>query len=202
MAAAIKGEDVWVETAVLNGHPAEELAQYASERACGVIAMSTHGRSGTGRWVYGSTADKLLQLSPIPVFLIRAQESPPAIASEVTFKTVIVPLDGSNLGEAALSYATSVAGDPSLKIALVRVAPSDATYHGMMDPEFFEPSMYENAVKLAQDYLQDKKAELEAERYPVTVQVEEGFPADQIVEYAKGIDNSFNPDVGEGARRQ
>lgn len=36
--------------------------------------MSTHGRSGIGRWVYGSVADRVLRGANVPVLLIRASE--------------------------------------------------------------------------------------------------------------------------------
>lgn len=38
------------------------------------IVMSTHGRTGLSRWVYGSIADKLLRHATVPVLLIRSQE--------------------------------------------------------------------------------------------------------------------------------
>lgn len=37
------------------------------------IAMSSHGRSGFGRLVYGSVAEKVLQGATCPVLLIRAK---------------------------------------------------------------------------------------------------------------------------------
>jgi nucleotide-binding universal stress UspA family protein len=42
---------------------------------CDLIVMSTHGRSGIGRWVYGSVADKVLRSSSLPVLLVRATET-------------------------------------------------------------------------------------------------------------------------------
>lgn len=63
-----------VDTAVRFGQPAEEIIAYAEEAGCDLIAMSTHGRSGLGRWVYGSVADKVLRGSQIPVLLIRSHE--------------------------------------------------------------------------------------------------------------------------------
>jgi nucleotide-binding universal stress UspA family protein len=36
--------------------------------------MSTHGRGGVSRWVFGSVADKVLRQTEIPVILIRAKE--------------------------------------------------------------------------------------------------------------------------------
>lgn len=63
-----------VEAIIRFGQPAEEILAYAQEAACDLIVMSTHGRSGLGRWVYGSVADKVLRGSQIPVLLIRVTE--------------------------------------------------------------------------------------------------------------------------------
>jgi len=41
---------------------------------CNLIVMCTHGRSGLGRWVYGSIADKILRHAPAPVLLVRAAD--------------------------------------------------------------------------------------------------------------------------------
>ncbi|MCA9871481.1 MAG: universal stress protein, partial [Anaerolineae bacterium] len=61
-------------SAVRLGQPAEEIISYAGENNCELIVMSTHGRSGIGRWVYGSVADKVLRGSATPVLLVRVQE--------------------------------------------------------------------------------------------------------------------------------
>jgi len=70
----IKAAGHEVVTAIRLGQPAEEIISYASESGCEVIVMSTHGRSGIGRWVYGSVADKVLRGSATPVLLVRVQE--------------------------------------------------------------------------------------------------------------------------------
>jgi nucleotide-binding universal stress UspA family protein len=38
-----------------------------------IIVMSTHGRGGLNRWVFGSVADKVLRRAEVPILLIRAQ---------------------------------------------------------------------------------------------------------------------------------
>jgi nucleotide-binding universal stress UspA family protein len=38
--------------------------------------MSTHGRGGLGRLVFGSVADGILRHSEIPVLLVRSREKP------------------------------------------------------------------------------------------------------------------------------
>jgi len=57
---------------VLEGDPAGEIIDLANTTPNSLIAMSTHGRSGIGRWVLGSVAEKVVQHSRDPVLLIRA----------------------------------------------------------------------------------------------------------------------------------
>jgi len=57
---------------ILKGKPAETLADFASKNGFGLIIMSTHGRSGVSRWVFGSTADRVLRSACVPVLMVRA----------------------------------------------------------------------------------------------------------------------------------
>ena len=50
---------------------AESLLEQANTEAIDLIIMSTHGRSGIRRWVFGSVADKVLRQAEVPVMLIR-----------------------------------------------------------------------------------------------------------------------------------
>lgn len=53
---------------------AEAIIDLACRENVELIVMSTHGRSGLSRWIYGSVATKVLQQAPCPVFLVRAAE--------------------------------------------------------------------------------------------------------------------------------
>lgn len=57
---------------VLEGKPADVLADFASKNGFDLIIMSTHGRSGISRWVFGSTADRILRSACVPVLMVRA----------------------------------------------------------------------------------------------------------------------------------
>jgi nucleotide-binding universal stress UspA family protein len=56
---------------VLFGRPAEKIIKYAAKEKVDLIAMSTHGRSGFSRWVFGSVAEKVLRAAALPILLIR-----------------------------------------------------------------------------------------------------------------------------------
>ncbi|MBW1714199.1 MAG: universal stress protein [Deltaproteobacteria bacterium] len=49
---------------------AHVLLEHAQE--VDLVAMSTHGRTGLGRWALGSVAERVLRHSPKPVLLVRA----------------------------------------------------------------------------------------------------------------------------------
>ena len=55
----------------LEGHPADVLAQRARELEVDLIAMTTQGRGGLRRVVFGSVADAVLRGAPCPVLLVR-----------------------------------------------------------------------------------------------------------------------------------
>jgi nucleotide-binding universal stress UspA family protein len=56
----------------IEGDPAGEIIDLARKTPNDLIVISTHGRSGIGRWVLGSVAEKVVQHSRGPVLLVRA----------------------------------------------------------------------------------------------------------------------------------
>ena len=72
--ARVEGEGLRCTTAIRQGDVAEEIIRYCGEIGRTLVVMSTHGRSGLGRWVYGSVADRVLRYADVPVLLVRATE--------------------------------------------------------------------------------------------------------------------------------
>ena len=66
-----------VETHSLRGDPASSIIDVATETPDRLVAMTTHGRSGVGRWVLGSVADRVVRNSGDPVLVVRAGERRP-----------------------------------------------------------------------------------------------------------------------------
>lgn len=58
---------------VLFGRPADRIVEYATKEEVDLIAISTYGRSGFGRWAFGSVAKRIMRATTIPVLLIRPQ---------------------------------------------------------------------------------------------------------------------------------
>lgn len=70
IAANLLIEDFQVDTVAELGEAAMVILETAANRKVDVIAMSTHGRSGFSRWLFGSVTGKVLSASPCPVFVI------------------------------------------------------------------------------------------------------------------------------------
>lgn len=70
----LRTEGITIHIAVEVGLAAETIIDYAAEYQVDLIVMSTHGRSGLQRWVYGSVADKVLRGAHVPVVLVRAHQ--------------------------------------------------------------------------------------------------------------------------------
>ena len=59
------------EERILVGPVAETIAKHAKSSRCDLIYLGTHGRSALADAFVGSTASKLLQISEVPVLLVR-----------------------------------------------------------------------------------------------------------------------------------
>lgn len=59
------------------GRPAEEIIAAAQESKCDLIILSTRGLTGLDRYLIGSVANRVAQLAPCPVLLMRPDKSSP-----------------------------------------------------------------------------------------------------------------------------
>ncbi len=111
------------ETCILANAPALAILNAAAEYRADMIVMTSHGRSGFNRWIFGSVAEHVARQAQIPVLMLRQQqfpfwtegaelvEAPMALGTTETLPDlcVLVPLDGSPLAEEALEPAASCA---------------------------------------------------------------------------------------------
>jgi nucleotide-binding universal stress UspA family protein len=65
-------EGLKVMTTVRTGEPPDEIIASAREISADVIAMTTHGRTGLKRLLFGSVAEAVLRMADVPVFMLRA----------------------------------------------------------------------------------------------------------------------------------
>jgi nucleotide-binding universal stress UspA family protein len=71
VAADLHKKGLKVKGVVGFGPAVDEILRVAEEESADLIAMSTHGRSGVGRWVLGSVADAVVRRAELPVLVVR-----------------------------------------------------------------------------------------------------------------------------------
>lgn len=60
-----------VEEVIAHGDAASEIVRVAGERKVDLIVISTHGRTGLGRMLFGSTAEQVVRHAPCPVLVVK-----------------------------------------------------------------------------------------------------------------------------------
>ena len=187
------------------GHPAEEILRYADENDIDIILMATHGRSGIRRWAMGSVADKVLRASKVPVWLVRAGIPEEIVYDKWPRRTMLVPLDGSELAESVLAHVEALAkqrGAKLVEVVLLQVCEPpvipyiSADYLPGMTPVSSRLTWQElehetaRSTAVAEQYLAEVEKRLKDVGLGVRSEVLLGNPADQIVDYANR--NPFN----------
>lgn len=67
-------ESVRSKASVRKGTPHLEITQAANELGADLIIISTHGRKGFSRSIFGSTTEKVVRYAPCPVLIVRECE--------------------------------------------------------------------------------------------------------------------------------
>ncbi len=70
MAATLQSDEITVRIEAQVGQSAPVIVETAAKDQVDAIVMSTHGRSGLGRWLFGSVTNKVLETASCPVFVI------------------------------------------------------------------------------------------------------------------------------------
>ncbi|QCC48759.1 universal stress protein [Halobellus limi] len=63
-----------VETAVVRGAPYQSILDRVDAVGADLVVMGSHGRRGLERYLLGSTTERVLRLSPVPVLVLRGEE--------------------------------------------------------------------------------------------------------------------------------
>ena len=114
---------------VRQGKPAETIVKVAMEEKCDLILMTTRGGSKVKRWAIGGVTEQVLRMSPIPVLPIQSRTRP---AKNNRVRRVIVPVDGSELAEEVIPWATTLARMMKARLVFLHVYPP--TLSGMGSP--------------------------------------------------------------------
>jgi nucleotide-binding universal stress UspA family protein len=171
-----------VESFVCQGEPPEVLNDIAREKQADLIALGTYGRKGLKRLLMGSVTSQVILNAPCDVLVVKK----PCAACTGTYRSLLVPFDGSAFSRKALLRAAELTRTDGGQVTALYVTPR---YEEMM--EFYRSDAIKRSLRAEAEKIvsEAKKAGAEA-GVEVRAEVREGHAADEIVNIAAelGID--------------
>lgn len=172
-----------VHTETVRGTASQEILEQVEAVSPDLVVISTHGRSGIARWQRGAVADKVIRAARCQVLIVgpKAMEQGQWLEAEAVppFKHILVPLDGSDTAEAALSTAMLFATQFNSQIHLFQVMPYVPLAVGFWDTP---TKVAEEVLDSGREYLAGVVEKLAAPQQVVT-EVSIGSPSMELDSY-------------------
>jgi nucleotide-binding universal stress UspA family protein len=166
-----------VATRLEEGAPALVIVRVAQQLDCGLIVTGVARSEWLGRWLLGSTVDRIVQTTAIPVLIVKQRPFGP-------YRNILVTTDFSESARHALNVA--LAWFPDARIALLNAY--DVPLSGLAaDPQRLRDDFRGAIAKDAASFL---GAGILSGRNRLHVVLEPGPPGPVVAEYATshGID--------------
>jgi nucleotide-binding universal stress UspA family protein len=180
-------------TVAVHTHPSPEgdvagsIAIHALASRADLIVMCAHGRGGLRGWLFGAIAQRVVRHGGAPVLLIRQETSGPT--GPLAPRTVVVALDGTPEGEAALPASLTLARALGTSLHLLVVVATLATVGGdRVAAAQLTPIATSAALDLESDtaraYLAQLRERLGDSGVPTTLEVERGEASRVVLDRA------------------
>ena len=181
---------VTVKAVVLPGEPAGQIIDYAERHDIDPIIMATHGRSGITPWAMGGVANKVLQATTVPVLLIRATKPSLEAPRKHLLDRILLPLDGSEAGEAAVPYIKELINRLVSEVILFGVVPAGQHVRtiGGLDYIVYPEQHIQLTKAEAKEYLDKVSHRLAGGKGTVSVEVRVGDVTREIIKFAEESD--------------
>ena len=171
--------------------PYEAIAEKVDEFAPDLIVMGTHGRSGVGKLLLGSVAEKVLRHAPCNVLTLRKDA---AIAGESDgLQRVLIPIDFTDFSRRALETDRTLVSDKgSLTVVHVVASPIHPSFYAGGITEFFQldPELPSRIKSNLEEWLGDQPGEIivtEGDASTEILKTAETSRADIIVMGTRGL---------------
>ena len=132
-----KERGLQVNSALIRGFSAaDSILDYLQDNDFDLIIMGTHGRTGLKKLMLGSVAERVVQLSPVPVLTVHKD------TDETDIKKILVPVDFSEYSKIAVKQAIALSREFKASLQFLHVVQLED------HPEFytvsFDPILEEN----------------------------------------------------------
>ena len=184
--SSLNAEKIETEAIVIYGSAADKILNYSKQNDIDLIVMATNGRSGVKRWWMGSVAEKIISQSITPVLLIPSKKKKVTQTKKIiSIERILIPLDGSNIGQAALDHIELIARETGAAINLIQVISTSGSMEASLLGNANWDSFFKAMRETASDYLESLVEELKGHGISAKYDILIGNPAAEIIEYAR-----------------
>jgi nucleotide-binding universal stress UspA family protein len=161
-------------TIVRPGWAVDEVTAVAKELGVDLLVLATHGHSGIGRILFGSTAEGIVRKAPCDVLVVRPDErefiktaKTPEKRFTFFLKSILVPIDFSNVSRKALGYAITFALRLKARLICLHVvevlpyAEWDAALTSQV--ELIRKAVIEETQRTLQDFIGERTVDIPRE---------------------------------------
>ena len=177
-----------VTSTVLVSMDAEALEHHARSKQADLVVMTTHGRGPLSRIWIGSVTDRFIRHTSTPVLIVRPEKGEePDLSKEITFERVLIPVDGSEEGDAILDPALALGKACNSDFVLLHVSGYTEEFASSFLPYAvrINPKELEAEQKKAEHDIDARVERLSAEGVEVTGQVVlDNSPSNAVLHFA------------------
>ena len=177
----LKGSEVEYEVAV--GKPPKQILHTAQENDCDLIVMSTHGLTGMRKMFFGSTTERVLRETTVPVLAVVPTEAVPGSIEDLrrTIGRILVPVDLSAASLHQIQVARAIS--EALQVPLLATHVVEPV-RSPLAAKLHLPSIELERRTRAEDALAELLATVPRQLHPEAL-VAYGDPAEEIAKVAR-----------------
>src|SRR6516164_8284665 len=162
-----------------------EICKLAQKIPADLIVMPTHGYTGLKHVFLGSTAERVVQHSPCPVFVARPRKGKSETGRTPGPHTILVPVDFSGCSRGGLRYAIDFANEFGARIILLHATYLGYIYSSEGTAVYDIPALQKAARKTAERQMRQLVRSLNFGRVRFETEFTDGSPVLDICAFAK-----------------
>jgi len=172
---------------VISGKPAEAIVKFTEKNDIRLIVMASHGSSGIIPWATGGIADKVIDATGVPLLLIKATKPWRKTKEKHLISSILLPLDGSETGEAAITRVKELKSRLEAEVILLEVVPEGRHLRtiGGLDYILYPEQELETFKAEAREYLDKVYERLQRGKGELKVEIRSGDVAKEILNFAR-----------------
>ena len=155
-----------VQTIILDGKAPDHVIRHSNSMGTNLIMLSSHGQGGISGWNSSSVVTKIIQQARTSVMVIRSYPTPEPSLTNLRYRRILAPVDGSQRAEYGLHMAAHLAREHGAELLIAHVIKPPVlprrTPLSLLDRTLIEQVIESNRLNAAQ-YLNALKTSLDCQ---------------------------------------